>query len=74
MNKTINITFAVLLAIFYFGLKAVGQDNTTDVLVVSDELTAGGEVDVTVDQGSDVELLGPRIFVPSNFPMKLEIG
>ena len=41
------------MAVFYFGLKASGQDSVTDENTVTDE------VDVVIDESSEVELLGP---------------
>ncbi len=53
MKKTINIIFAIIMAVFYFGLKASGQDSVTDVTTVTDEVA------VVIDESSEVELLGP---------------
>ena len=53
MKKTINIIFAIIMVVFYFGLKASGQDSVTDVTTVTDEVA------VVIDESSEVELLGP---------------
>ena len=53
MKKTINIIFAIIMAVFYFGLKASGQDSVTDVNTVADEVA------VVIDENSEVDLLGP---------------
>jgi hypothetical protein len=52
MKKTINIIFAIIMAVFYFGLKASGQDSVTDVNTVADEVA------VVIDENSEVDLLG----------------
>ena len=41
------------MAVFYFGLKASGQDSVTDENTVTDEVA------VVIDESSEVELLGP---------------